>query len=159
MTNNKGFIKKTNARLAAVQAVYSYLITGEDMDAVKHAFLTGQTGGFVLIEEDGIKEFFEKLPAYDHDFFSTLIDFFVEHEKQINVSVISSLSENWSEERLETLLKAIMLMGTTELFAFPQTDVKIIMNEYIDIAKSFYDGTEPKMVNAILEKIAKVIRE
>lgn len=160
MTHSKGngFLPKTNARLAAVQALYAFLMTGDSLEAIKHAFLTGKTGSYALLEDENGKESLEPLPAFNAALFSDLLSFFSENEKQINVSVISALSENWPADRLETLLKAIMLTGATELFAFPSTDTKIILNEYIELTKSFYPETEYKIVNAVLQKIAQVIR-
>ena len=52
-------------------------------------------------------------------------------------------------------LRAIMRAGTWELIAKKDVPIPVIVNEYVDIAKAFFDGEEPKMVNAVLDRIAK----
>ena len=34
----------------------------------------------------------------------------------------------------------------------------VVVSEYVDIAASFYDGAEPRMVNAVLDKMARTLR-
>ena len=37
--------------------------------------------------------------------------------------------------------------------------VAVIVNEYVDIARAFYEDEEPKLVNAVLDRIARRVRE
>ena len=43
--------------------------------------------------------------------------------------------------------------------AFPKTPSPIIVNEYVDIARSFYDGAEVRVVNGILDRLSKILRD
>jgi len=36
--------------------------------------------------------------------------------------------------------------------------VKVVINEYIEISKSFFEGDEPNFINGILDKISKIYR-
>ncbi|MCR6632191.1 MAG: hypothetical protein NVV74_20260 [Magnetospirillum sp.] len=46
----------------------------------------------------------------------------------------------------------------SSLKARPQTPARVVITEFVDVAHAFYAGPEPKMVNAVLDKIARVLR-
>ena len=59
---------------------------------------------------------------------------------------------------LSPVERAVLYIGAFELFAEPQTPVKVVINEAIEIGKS-YGGTDGyKFVNGVLEKLAAVVR-
>jgi N utilization substance protein B len=33
--------------------------------------------------------------------------------------------------------------------------VRVVINEYVEVAKAFFDASEPKFVNAALDKLAR----
>ena len=37
-------------------------------------------------------------------------------------------------------------------------DARVVISEYVEVAKAFFDGDEPKMVNGVLDVIARRIR-
>jgi len=39
-----------------------------------------------------------------------------------------------------------------------RSPAKVVITEYLDIAKAFFENDEPKVVNAVLDRIAKAIR-
>ena len=62
---------------------------------------------------------------------------------------------NWDIERIALIDRIILVAAITELDQFPATASRIIINEYIDIAKVY--GTEKSniFINGILDKYAK----
>jgi transcription antitermination protein NusB len=61
-------------------------------------------------------------------------------------------------ERLSPVERAILYIGSYELSAQPGTPFKVVLNEAIELGKSF-GGTEGhRFVNGVLEKIAKALR-
>jgi N utilization substance protein B len=36
--------------------------------------------------------------------------------------------------------------------------VAVVVNEYVDVARAFFDGEEPKIVNAVLDRLARKYR-
>ena len=61
-------------------------------------------------------------------------------------------------ERLSPVERAILYIGSYELSAQPKTPFKVVLNEAIELGKSF-GGTEGhRFVNGVLEKIAKALR-
>lgn len=65
--------------------------------------------------------------------------------------IIAALSVDWEWERLQPLVRAILLYGTYELFL---NNPKIVINEMINITKIYIPGTVYKLVNKALDLIA-----
>ena len=65
--------------------------------------------------------------------------------------IIAALSVDWEWERLQPLVRAILLYGTYELFL---NNPKIVINEMINITKIYIPGTVYKLVNKVLDLIA-----
>lgn len=159
MTENKISTQKfTNARLLGVQALYTHMMTAEAWDKIISRFLLGEIGGQIIAEENG-KEMYVDISAADAKLFTRIMDVVKERESDLDTMLKSSLSEGVSYDRLEMTLKSILITGMAEFYANPKLDAPVIINEYTDIARSFYDGPEIKITNALLDKFAKVVRE
>ncbi len=150
-------LKYTNARLLAVQALYTHAITDEAWDKIASRFLMGEIGG-QIIEEIAGRENYVDLSAADAKLFTKIVETVKNQEKDLDETIRQSMSENIQYERLEVILKCILMAGMAEFYANPTLDAPIIINEYTDIAKSFYDGSEVKITNAVLDRFAKVVR-
>ncbi len=59
---------------------------------------------------------------------------------------------------LSPVERAILYIGTFELLAQPQTPFKVIVNEAIELGKSFGGTDGHKFVNGVLEKLAASLR-
>jgi N utilization substance protein B len=60
--------------------------------------------------------------------------------------------------RLDATLRAILRAGAWELSAKKDVPVAVVVNEYVDVARAFFDGEEPKIVNAVLDRLARKYR-
>lgn len=154
MTNSKQPF--TNARLMAVQAYYAKALSGETWDQVISRFLMEEIGGSVL---KGEKEEVVALEPADKSLFAHLTQYVRDNEKDLEKMIESAFSDKIKKDKLETTFRGILLMGAAEFFVNPELDTPIIINEYVDLTRSFYDGAEVKIANAVLDKLAKVIRE
>ena len=154
MTNSKQPF--TNARLMAVQAYYAKALSNESWDQVISRFLMEEIGGTVL---QGEKEEMVALEPADKSLFAHLTQYVRDNEKDLEKMIESAFSDKIKKDKLELTFKGILLMGAAEFFVNPNLDTPIIVNEYVDITRSFYGGAEVKIANAVLDKLAKVIRE
>ncbi|HRQ60582.1 MAG TPA: transcription antitermination protein NusB [Alphaproteobacteria bacterium] len=146
-SNGRGFVKKSVARLHAVQAVYGQSINPEHVGLVVNDYLTRRAG----MEVEG-----EKLSAPDKPLFSKIVQGVEERKDDLADMLRAALGE---EGRMpEPLLAAILFCGAYEILACPDTDAPIIINEYMDIAHAYYPPGEAKLVNAVLDKLAKTLR-
>ena len=45
-----------------------------------------------------------------------------------------------------------------ELFFLASVPVRVIINEYVELARAFYSENEPSLVNGVLDAVARVVR-
>ena len=55
-------------------------------------------------------------------------------------------------------MPALLLCAVDELAYTTDVDAEIIIQEYVDLAYAFFMKNEPKMINALLDQIAKDVR-
>ena len=60
--------------------------------------------------------------------------------------------------RLSPVERAILYIGAYELSAHPETPFKVVVNEAIELGKSFGGTGGHKFVNGVLEKLAGILR-
>lgn len=153
--SNKG---KSTARLAAVQALYQVAATDTDYTRVVRDFLAGRVGGMAIDEDpDTEAETHIRLDDMDQGMFSGLVSEAIARQDDIDDMINANLSGGWSGDRLELIVRSILRTAVAELLGASEVPAKVTISEYVDIAHAFYSGTEPKMVNAVLDKIAKAL--
>jgi len=134
------------ARLAAVQALYQMEVSGVGAEAVVREFtdhrfdrdLEGQT-----------------LAQADELYFADLVRGVVGEQSQIDQAVAKRLAEGWRLERIDATLRAILRAGAFELLRRPDVPHEVVIDEYVEIAKSFFEGPEPGFVNGALDGITR----
>lgn len=157
---NKNVTQKfTNARLLAVQAAYAKEFSQEPWDKIVSSFLLKEIGGRVI--QDGIagrETYIDIVPA-DIELFTKLLKELQEKEADINQIIRDNISKKIDFERLEILIKCILRIGIAEFYVNSHLDSPIIINEYVDMTRAFFDGPEAKVVNAILDKFSRMLKE
>ena len=61
-------------------------------------------------------------------------------------------------ERLSPVERAILYIGSYELSAQPGTPFKVVLNEAVELGKSYGGAEGHRFVNGVLEKIAAALR-
>lgn len=150
-------LKYTNARLMAVQAVYAQAQSNEDWNKLISRFLLEEVGGTV-IEGQGKEQKYIDLEPADKELFASLVQYVRDNQENLAETVKASLSEHLKKAELDAVLTALLKVGVAEFFVNPNLDAPIIINEYVDLARSFYEGAEVKITNAVMDKVAKVLR-
>lgn len=141
--------QRSAARLAAVQALYQIASTGVPVETVIGEFAQHRFES----EIDG-----ERLVPPDPELFAAIVRGVRERDDDLTSMVAGALDRNWSAERLERLLSAILRAGAWELMARPDLDARIVIAEYVALAHDFFGGKEPAMVNAVLDRLARGLR-
>ncbi|MBR6412192.1 MAG: transcription antitermination protein NusB [Alphaproteobacteria bacterium] len=157
MSENTSKLSFTNARLLAVQTIYAHMMGEADWDKLMSRGLLGELGGKALIEKDGNEEYVS-LPSADAGLYTRIVESYREHADDIDTAIKTGLSDNISFDRLEPTFLCILRAGLAEFYADSDTPSAIIINEYVDLTRSFYDGSEIKIANALLDRFSKVIR-
>ena len=63
-----------------------------------------------------------------------------------------------TERNTDTLILSMLYCGAYELMAHDDVDAPIIISDYIHIARSFYEGAQAKLVNAVLDNMKLELR-
>lgn len=134
------------ARLAAVQALYQMEVSGAGAEAVVREFSEHRFDRDV----DG-----HAMGAADEAFFSELVRGVVDTQADIDRAIARRLAEGWRLERIDATLRAILRAGAFELTRRTDVPHEVAIDEYVEIAKSFFEGPEPGFVNGALDGIAR----
>lgn len=141
--------KRGAARLAAVQALYQMDVVGTGMLEIAAEYEAFRLGK----EVDGAQ-----YREADPQWFRAILAGVVENQKTLDPVIRQALAEDWPLSRLDSTLRAILRAGVYELMKRADVPVAVIVSEYIDIAKAFYTEDEPKIVNAVLDRVARRVR-
>ncbi len=141
--------RSSASRLAAVQALYQVDLESCDLeqalDTVKARGATlDETGLAVEIDNERMEAIVRGVAGDGSGRLDEMID--------------GSLSGGWTTGRLENLMRSILRAGIYELQDCPDVPAKVVINEYVDVARAFYDRGEPGMVNAVLDRLARLLR-
>jgi N utilization substance protein B len=137
------------ARLAAVQALYQMDIGGTGVLEVVAEYEAHRLGQ----ELDG-----DTYLKADPSWFRSIVSGVVKDQTKIDPVIRSSLQEDWPLSRLDSTLRAILRAGTFEILERKDVPVPVIVTEYVEIARAFFEEDEPRIVNAVLDRIAKQVR-
>lgn len=140
------------ARLAAVQALYQMEVSGAGVEAVIREFADHRFDRKIEGEES------DTLAAADELFFADLVRGVVGAQREIDAAVIKRLAVGWKLDRLDATVRAILRSGTFELSHRQDVPVEVVIDEYVELAKSFFEGPEPGFVNGALDGVAQDVR-
>ncbi|MBI3509815.1 MAG: transcription antitermination factor NusB [Bacteroidetes bacterium] len=73
--------------------------------------------------------------------------------------LISEKTKNWEVERIALMDVILMKMAITELLHFTSVPVKVTLNEYIEISKTYSTPKSKQFINGILDKLVADFRK
>ena len=94
----------------------------------------------------------------DKSYFLDLVRGVVREQRILDPMIAGKLAKGWRLARIDSIVRAILRSAAFELYGKTGVPAKAIINEYIEIAHSFFDGDEPKVVNGILDRLARELR-
>lgn len=140
---------RSAARLAAIQALYQMDMTSIDSPRVIAEFEAHRLG-----QEIEGTQYCEAEAA----FFRDLVDGVVREQLRIDPLIDRHLAEGWRLHRVDSILRAILRAGAYEILDRTDVPARVVISEYVDLAHAFFEGEEPKVVNGILDKLARASR-
>lgn len=141
---------RTVARLAAVQALYQMELGGEGVETVIGEFSDHRFEADI----EG-----ERLAEADEDWFAQIVRGVVGGQAAIDAAVTRRLASGWKLERLDATIRALLRSGAWELMERPEVAREVVIDEYVELAKAFFDPAEAKFVNAALDGVARDARD
>jgi N utilization substance protein B len=135
--------------MAAVQAIFQWQ-EGEHAPAeIIEQFLKVRRGE---AGEGGMRR------DADQPLFKDVVEGAVAHKAELEQTLTGALAQDWTWERVDRLVRAILLAGAYELVHRKDVPSKVAINEYVEIAHAFYDQGEQNFVNSVLDRVARQSR-
>ena len=146
-TNNA--LSRSRARLAAVQALYQMDMAETDLNEVIDEFKTHR---LTVDAEDGA------VAGADFEHFICVLNGVVKRQLELDPMIDQQLATGWRLLRVDAILRAILRAGGFELLELTDVPARVVISEYIDVARAFFEGDEPRVVNGVLDQAARKLR-
>ena len=130
---------RRRAREFAVQALYQWQLAGQSLADIEQQYAHAE--GFAKA---------------DSNLFSVVLAGVLKNAEALKEKLTPHLDRPWKE--VSPIESAILLIGAYELTNLPETPYRVIINEAIELAKSFGGTDGHKYVNGILDKLAVTAR-
>jgi len=106
-----------------------------------------------------ISQFHEEgiLEGADHLFFEEVVKGLVDEVVSVDQSVSPYLSRKI--EQVDPVEKALLRLGTYELLYMPDVPYRVVLNEYINLSKTFGSAKSHQFINAALDRVARESRK
>ena len=141
MTDKGRTVKnRSKSRQFAVQALYSWLLTGQSISEIEVHFIS---------EHD--------MEDADVGYFQEILHFVASHKMALVDHMEAFLSRTFSE--VDPVEQAILLVGVFELEQRKDIPYRVSINESVECAKVFGAEEGHKFINGIMDKVAGKLRE
>lgn len=94
----------------------------------------------------------------DRDFVVDLLNQSIRYGAAYQELIVGK-TKNWESDRIALVDTLLIRMAITELLNFPTIPVKVTMNEYIELSKTFSTPKSSTFINGILDKIYNELKE
>ncbi len=132
-------------RLYALQVLYSnHFLNEKEIDPTKWI---GDDAEILLSDEMSVKDI-------DKQFFSDLINRLQQNLSKIDAQIQQNIAKTWSFDRLDKVMQELLRLGVCEILFFKEIPHNVIFNEYIEIAKAFFEKNEVSFVNGLLNSVS-----
>lgn len=128
------------ARSRALQALYQWQLTGNNVSDIERDFLADQ-------DMEGV----------DTEFFGELL-----HQIPQRVNELDALCDPLLDRpisQIDPIEQALLRIGAYELAHRPETPYKVVINEAVELAKKFGAEQSHKYLNGVLDRMARELRK
>jgi N utilization substance protein B len=131
--------QRHRARELALQGIYEWRLSGKSAS---------------LIEKGTLEE--KSLGRYDTEFFGQLLRGAIAQHEALGARIAPHLDRKLEE--LSPVEYSVLLLGAFELTQHPEVPYRVIINEAVELAKTFGGSDGHKFVNGVLDKLAAQVR-
>jgi len=132
-----------------VQALYQMDLAETDLAAIIEEFKEHRLG-----KEAGNRTGTEA----DAEHFADVLRGVVRRQRDIDPIIDRQLAEGWRLTRIDSIVRAILRAAVFELMELDDVPTRVAISEYIDVAHAFFEGDEPRVVNGVLDALARQLR-
>ncbi|WP_435103811.1 transcription antitermination factor NusB [Arhodomonas sp. AD133] len=133
-TTRQDYRRRSRARRRALQAIYQWQVAGQDLATIERQFLEEYSMGRI-----------------DLDYFSALV-----HGVPASVSRLDAVIDPHLDRPFATLdpvEKAILRLGAYELLERMEVPYRVVLNEAVELAKSFGAEQSHRFINGVLDRV------
>jgi N utilization substance protein B len=132
------------ARMAALQMLYQWEVGRLSMHEVRQTFWTHAPDSVEPLSDD-LREFA-----------TTLADGVVAAVEQVD-PMIAEAAQHWRIERMNVMDRLILRLAIFEFLHQPETPAKVIINEALELARSFSGDQSVRFINGILDAVRRTL--
>jgi N utilization substance protein B len=136
---SSGKSPRRRAREFIVQGLYQWQVGGQDEAAIQ-------------MQAEGVAGF----DKADGELYTTLLAEARQNVEALKLDLAPHIDRSWEE--VSPIERCILLLGACELKLHVETPYRVIINEAIELAKTFGGTDGHKFVNGVLDKLAAVLR-
>jgi len=130
---------RRRAREFVIQGLYQWQVGGQDEAAIQ-------------VQAEGVAGF----DKADSQLYTGLLADTRQQAEALKLDLAPHIDRSWDE--VSPIERCILLLGACELKLYPETPYRVIINEAIELAKT-YGGTDGhRFINGVLDKLAAVLR-
>ena len=149
---NHSLKKKRLARLAAIQALYHRFV----MDSPRSA---QQLTDDMLLQFGAVQnEDWNPETTPDKPLLLALLSGVLEEFEALGGHITPILREDWKEERISPIIRAILYLAAYEFAFRAQSKSPVINDEYTLLAAEFFDNPELGFVHSALKRLEAALR-
>lgn len=137
--SNPPLLSRKKARRFALQALYSWLVSKNDLHKIEEYFFT-----------------VHEAESFDKDYFHTLLFEVAKHAESLDQQMEPYLSRPVHD--LDYIEHSLLRLALYELKERPEVPFRVVINEALELAKTFGATDSFKFVNGVLDKMAKQVR-
>lgn len=130
---------RRRAREFAVQGLYQWQVADQDAAAIQ-------------VQAEGVAGF----DKADNALYASLLAETRQNAELLKLDLRPFIDRAWEE--VSPIERCVLLLGACELKLHPETPYRVIINEAIELAKTFGGTDGHKFVNGVLDKLAAVLR-
>jgi N utilization substance protein B len=127
------------AREFAVQGLYQFLVGGQDTAAIQ-------------VQAESVAGFHKA----DNALYLRLLHEAIDNIATLHADITPHVSRPWEE--ISPIERSVLLLGACEFRFHPETPYRVIINECVELTKTFGGTDGHKFVNGVLDKMAAVLR-
>lgn len=131
---------RRRAREFVMQGLYQWQVGGQDEAAIQ-------------VQAESVAGFNKA----DRVLYATLLHEAMSHADTLRADIEPHVTRPWNE--ISPIERSILLLGACELRLHPETPYRVIINECIELAKTFGGAEGHRFVNGVLDKTAATVRQ
>ena len=142
---------KSKTRLTYIQIIFQHLSTNIDVEEILNSFEQNYKDKFIENFNDKKKVKFE----FNSNYLIKLINYYIQFIKSENyISKINKpIDFDRKFDKWDLINKSILIAALSEIKYTDTSKFKIVLNDYLNISKSFINKSEIGIINAILDKL------